>query len=589
MKNLFTLFLISLTTLGFAQQTTTFRPAVRGELMPNSARPPKVNHHAAVSRTSGACDTADVMDYNTYNEIVAGNLQIAYKGSWNVPQAQIQPYANFITSSFITINSYDQQAASYAIAAYDSLAFANYTNTSLYSKSLAGSQVSLDSLGMFMGIAADDTTSAGGLAGDSLVFSIYHITHGLLANAPDTVLTFAGYTGLARFLTGKNPNEIKYCQIQVGKLFAVGQGFAVKYQFFSSDTSSHCILSYSYADSCGTIVISGKTYASPAYASPFIGTAAASIGGQTLVGNSFYGEIDSTAPNTASVTDVSNGTYGYQGLPEGCAHLYIENWEFIPYVTVTSSLGLTISGANPLTLSCPTTSHTIATTKTGDLAGAVYNWSTGQTTASISFFNPGTFDVTVTNSQGCTATDELNAAYPGGLNVTPSFTAPDSICRSQAAGFINTTGLSGYNATWIYGQGPDSLQATTNNVYTYGRGGHFNVTLILDSAGCKFETTQTVPVGSFCVGIDNVAFDNNISIMPNPSNGNVNITINGLEDNVNIMVYNILGQTVRSYTSSDAATVFNKNMDLSNLSDGTYLVKIQSGNKIATKKLVITK
>ena len=55
------------------------------------------------------------------------------------------------------------------------------------------------------------------------------------------------------------------------------------------------------------------------------------------------------------------------------------------------------------------------------------------------------------------------------------------------------------------------------------------------------------------------------------------------------MVYNILGQTVKSYTSTDVAAVFNKNMDLNDLSGGTYLVKIQTGSKIATKKLVITK
>ena len=77
--------------------------------------------------------------------------------------------------------------------------------------------------------------------------------------------------------------------------------------------------------------------------------------------------------------------------------------------------------------------------------------------------------------------------------------------------------------------------------------------------------------------------------MPNPTAGNVNITINGVDDNVNITIFNVIGQAVKTYASSDVATVFNKNLDLNDLSGGTYLVKIQSGNKIATKKLVITK
>ncbi len=111
----------------------------------------------------------------------------------------------------------------------------------------------------------------------------------------------------------------------------------------------------------------------------------------------------------------------------------------------------------------------------------------------------------------------------------------------------------------------------------------------MDSGGCTFSTTQTVTVTSICTGIQNVAFENNVSVLPNPSNGNITITVNGADDNINIMVYNILGQTVKSYTSTDVAAVFNKNMDLNDLSGGTYLVKIQTGSKIATKKLVITK
>jgi len=113
----------------------------------------------------------------------------------------------------------------------------------------------------------------------------------------------------------------------------------------------------------------------------------------------------------------------------------------------------------------------------------------------------------------------------------------------------------------------------------------------MDSAGCEFATNQSVTVNSqsVCVGIQEIGFDNNVSIIPNPSNGNVNITISDADKNVTLTIYNIIGETVKSYATTESTSIFNKNLDLSNLANGTYLVKIQSGNKSATKKLFIAK
>ena len=80
-----------------------------------------------------------------------------------------------------------------------------------------------------------------------------------------------------------------------------------------------------------------------------------------------------------------------------------------------------------------------------------------------------------------------------------------------------------------------------------------------------------------------------ISILPNPSNGSVNITINNVDKDVTLTVYNVVGEVVKSFATTQSSAVFNKALDLSTLSNGTYLVKIQSGSKTATKKLVITK
>jgi PKD repeat protein len=533
------------------------------------------------------CDTVDALDYSTYNEIVAGQLQISYNGSWNSTNPT-SIAADEITSrdSDINIHSADQQYVSYATAAFDTLAISSYTNTSLYSMSLAGSSISFDSMGLFIGIYGDTVSSHNIMANDSVVFKIYTITHGSVSATLDTSISFIGYAGLAPFFVG--PQELHYASIQVGRQFAQGQGFAVRMEYYRADTSSHCILSYSYADSCQQVVIQGQTFTSPAYPSPFIGTAA--IGNNP--GSSFYGEIDSLTPTTAGVSEVSNAEYynlTSYGIGINCSFVYVQNWEMIPYVTITSSLGLNFA-TDTVLLPCNNSAyHTITPAATGDLAGAIYTWSSGQTTNNISTTTPGVYSVTVTNPLNCSATAQATVMYPNGANVNPSFTAPDSLCIGAGAHFVNNSSdLTGYTSKWTFGDGGSALVAV-NPTYDYPSAGTFPVTLTLDSGGCTFSTTQTVTVTSICTGIQNVAFENNVSVLPNPSNGNITITVNGADDNINIMVYNILGQTVKSYTSTDVAAVFNKNMDLNDLSGGTYLVKIQTGSKIATKKLVITK
>ena len=129
MKNLFTLFLVAITALSFAQQQDINKTRItpkQYKVMPNSGRPVIHRSAASASRTSGACDTADILDQSTYNEVIANNLQISFHGSWN--GSTPAPYANEINSSFITVNSYDNGILSYAMSGFDSLAFSDFTN-----------------------------------------------------------------------------------------------------------------------------------------------------------------------------------------------------------------------------------------------------------------------------------------------------------------------------------------------------------------------------------------------------------------------------------------------------------------------------
>ena len=65
--------------------------------------------------------------------------------------------------------------------------------------------------------------------------------------------------------------------------------------------------------------------------------------------------------------------------------------------------------------------------------------------------------------------------------------------------------------------------------------------------------------------------------------------VNGVEKNISIRVYNVIGSEVKSFIASDVASTFTKSFDFSDLANGTYLVKIQSADKTAVKRLTISK
>ena len=73
-----------------------------------------------------------------------------------------------------------------------------------------------------------------------------------------------------------------------------------------------------------------------------------------------------------------------------------------------------------------------------------------------------------------------------------------------------------------------------------------------------------------------------VEMYPNPSNGIVNFTN---VENATIEVYNMMGQVVASVNNADA----NASIDLSNVANGNYVVRIVKDGAIATSKLNIVK
>jgi hypothetical protein len=170
----------------------------------------------------------------------------------------------------------------------------------------------------------------------------------------------------------------------------------------------------------------------------------------------------------------------------------------------------------------------------------------------------------------------------------------------EIIGGIMAMGLASWDGTEWCGYNPDF---ETNNQFA----GPFNLDFYHDTlyvgGGFRLVESDTVfniaewiggnyvdTCGAINTGISEHATSSiELSIFPNPSNGMVSVTgeINA-QDEIVFDVFNLLGQVVHEEKQSPVQMI-NRQIDLSSLADGVYMVQVRTGNKSFTQKIIIQK
>ncbi len=102
------------------------------------------------------------------------------------------------------------------------------------------------------------------------------------------------------------------------------------------------------------------------------------------------------------------------------------------------------------------------------------------------------------------------------------------------------------------------------------------------------STGATTLAGTYCnVDVNELTVDNiNVSVFPNPTNGKFFVEIpNNINGNVEIEIYNILGELIMTNSYSTNRSQFN--FDLGGQPDGVYYVNIVIGENVTTKKITL--
>jgi hypothetical protein len=232
-------------------------------------------------------------------------------------------------------------------------------------------------------------------------------------------------------------------------------------------------------------------------------------------------------------------------------------------VTVTDVNGCTASTSDTITqpgtlglsathtdVSCFGASNgSIDLTVSGGVLTYDYDWSNSAITEDLSSLSAGTYDVTVTDANGCTASTSVNIAAPAALNL--SSTHANVSCNGGSNGSIDLTvsgGTLSYNYDWSNTSVTQDLSGIT--------AGNYSVT-VTDGHGCTSGTSVVITEPTV---LTLTTFQANVGCNGG-SNGNVDLNVSG-------------GTLSYGYLWNNGAI----SQDISSIPAGTYSVTVTDGN-----------
>ncbi len=285
---------------------------------------------------------------------------------------------------------------------------------------------------------------------------------------------------------------------------------------------------------------------------------------------------NSTTPGTIPFTQeyCMPGTYtAVLTAPNGCTNS--QSFE----VLAAPPLALEISGE---TVDCEGI-NTIGVTATGGTLPYQYQWSTGDTTAAITVL-PGTIltvDVSITDAGGCSIESPPITLIPF-LPIAVGSTVIDESGVGLQNGSITLTVQGSSCSTYTYLWNTGDTTSTIVNL----SGGIYTATVTCQLTGCTAVVTVTVQT---TVGTEDAAFWQQLSLAPNPANGQALLTVRLAEATaLRVKILDATGRLVLSLPE----TILQEGslpLDVRNCPPGMYTVLLSTKNETAVRKLAIVR
>lgn len=309
--------------------------------------------------------------------------------------------------------------------------------------------------------------------------------------------------------------------------------------------------------------IMGNTSTTDATCGNSDGTATVTVTGGTPP----YTYLWNNGVTSATATNLAAGSYT-------CDIVDANNCSITVSATVNDAAGPVVTISASADISCAgLTDGTATASVSGGASPYTYLWDDGQTSAIATNLPAGSYDVTVTDANGCTANASVTITEPSPINIAVVSATPPTT-NSSNDGSIDVTvsgGTPGYAYSWTTG-------ATTEDVTNLGVGSH--TLTVTDANQCNADTTISFDP----VGIAEEASNIHLLIVPNPGTGlfTLQMELEQTED-AEVAVYNAVGQLI--YTTFTNVKKANVPLDLTQEANGVYFVTVKTASSMNTQRL----
>lgn len=300
-----------------------------------------------------------------------------------------------------------------------------------------------------------------------------------------------------------------------------------------------------------TFVVSQPTAITASFTSvqPTCANSNGSLSVNALGGVGTYTYLWNTGAATAQISNVGAGTYTVTVTDQN-------NCSIISSSTLIAITGPSIASIIPTNTTCFNGSNgSINLTTSGGAAPLTYLWSNTAITEDITGLTAGTYTVTVTDANNCTASANATVGQP--TQVSGTFTQVQPVCNNSNGSLtINATGGTGaYTYLWNTSSVSNSISGLAVGTYTV---------TVTDANSCSNTLSSTLTG----VSGPTITVTNAVNVQCNgTSTGAIDITVSN-------------GTGPYSYLWSTSAIT----EDLINIPNGTYTVTVTDANNCTSVK-----
>jgi PKD repeat protein len=274
-------------------------------------------------------------------------------------------------------------------------------------------------------------------------------------------------------------------------------------------------------------------------------------------------------PSIVGVTGLESGVYMVTATSAGCSG--------------TSTVNVIV---NALPVATASSNSPVCEGATLDLSGSGgndYDWlgpnsfvqnnSQNAGVTPVSFASAGTYTVTVTDANGCSATATVSASVIAAPSAPTITELNDTLFANPSVGF-----------TYQWYQNGNPMIGEDSSIYVPGPTANYSV-VITNGNGCTATSTDFAYVNT--VSIEGHESHEHINVYPNPNDGTFNVTVSTSEaEFFNLKIYDMVGKVIYQQNDIPTSEFEGYKVDLTTVAVGTYNLIVYINGKAHNMKVV---